>query len=183
MIQERAGDLTGLDELSFDEAFTSLYALAYRVAYRVVGQREEATDIAQEALARAAMRWNRVHDHAAPWVATVAGNLAIEFWRKQKRREAVALTPVALRPAASARSVDERPIQRMDLVRALRALPKRQRQVVVLRYLADCSEAEVAALLGCREGTVKSTASRGLAALRAAASASASASASAEGGR
>ena len=165
-----------MDEMSFDEAFTSLYALAYRVAYRVVGQREEATDIAQEALARAAVRWNRVSDHAAPWVATVAGNLAIEFWRKQKRRQALALTP-----SVSDSSVDDRPIQRMDLVRALRALPKRQRQVVVLRYLADCSEAEVAALLGCREGTVKSTASRGLAALRAAASASASA--SAEGGR
>jgi RNA polymerase sigma-70 factor (sigma-E family) len=168
VIQERAGELTGLDELSFDEAFTSLYALAYRVAFRVVGQREEATDIAQETLARAAVRWNRVNDHAAPWVATVAGNLAIEFWRKQKRRHAIS-TASGSPPGGSAGSVEDRPIERLDLVRALRALPRRQRQVVVLRYLADCSEAEVAALIGCSEGTVKSSASRGLAALRVAA--------------
>lgn len=158
-----------MDELSFDEAFTSLYAVAYRVAFRVVGQREEATDIAQETLARAAVRWSRVHDHAAPWVATVAGNLAIEYWRKRKRRDAVELRPALPASPANGGFTDERQIERMDLVRALRALPRRQRQVVVLRYLADCSEAEVAALIGCSQGTVKSSASRGLTALRAAA--------------
>ena len=159
---------TGLDELSFDEAFPRLYALAYRVAYRLVGQREESIDIAQETLARAAARWSRVQDHAAPWVATVAGNLAVDYWRKRRRRAAVAVPSAAGGGlAGGGGSVDEGLIERMDLVRALRTLPKRQRQVVVLRYLADCSEAEVAALLGCGEGTVKSSASRGLAALRA----------------
>lgn len=162
MIQQQAVEAPGLDELSFDEAFPSLYALAYRVAFRVVGHREESIDIAQETLARAAVRWSRVHDHAGPWVATVAGNLAVDYWRKRRRREAAM-------EAGDSSPVDDRQIDRMDLVRALRALPKRQRQVVVLRYLADCSEAEVAALIGCSEGTVKSSASRGLAALRAAA--------------
>ena len=167
-----------MDELSFDEAFPTLYALAYRVAYRLVGQREESIDIAQETLARAAARWSRVQDHAAPWVATVAGNLAVDYWRKRRRREAVAVPSAAGGGlAGGGGSVDEGLIERMDLVRALRTLPKRQRQVVVLRYLADCSEAEVAALLGCGEGTVKSSASRGLAALRA------TTSRSAEGGR
>ena len=156
-----------MDELSFDAAFSSLYALAYRVAFRVVGQREESIDIAQETLARAAVRWSRVHDHAAPWVATVAGNLAIEYWRKAKRRGAA--TPATQGALKAGGSVEDRPIERLDLVRALRALPRRQRQVVVLRYLADCSEAEVAALIGCSEGTVKSSASRGLKALRGAA--------------
>jgi RNA polymerase sigma factor (sigma-70 family) len=55
----------------------------------------------------------------------------------------------------------------VDLVRALRALPRRQREVVALRYLADRPEAEVADLLGCSAGAVKQHAHRGLAALRA----------------
>ena len=58
-------------------------------------------------------------------------------------------------------------MDRVDLVRALRALPRRQREVVALRYLADRPEAEVADLLGCSAGAVKQHAHRGLAALRA----------------
>ena len=158
-----------MDEVSFDETFSALYSLAYRVAFRVVGQREEAVDIAQEALARAAARWGRVQDHAAPWVATVAGNLAVDYWRKRRRRDALSLAAPPPASSGAGESSDDRPVERVDLVRALQALPKRQRQVVVLRYLADCSEAEVAASMGCSEGTVKSSASRGLAALRAAA--------------
>jgi RNA polymerase sigma factor (sigma-70 family) len=57
--------------------------------------------------------------------------------------------------------------QRRQLVELLQALPKRQREVVALRYLADLSEAEVAAALGCSVGTVKQHASRGLASMRA----------------
>jgi RNA polymerase sigma-70 factor (sigma-E family) len=143
---------------SFDGSFAGLYGIAYRVAYRIVGSRDEASEIAQETLARAAQHWAKVADHAEPWVATVAGNQAISYWRTRRRRQAIALTA---RPRG-----DDYQVERVDLVRALRSLPRRQRQVVVLRYLADRSEAEVAALLGCSEGTVKSSASRGLAALR-----------------
>jgi RNA polymerase sigma factor (sigma-70 family) len=57
--------------------------------------------------------------------------------------------------------------ERLDLVRALGRLPKRQRQVVILRYLADRPEEEVARVLGCSVGAVKTHASRGLSALRA----------------
>ncbi len=57
--------------------------------------------------------------------------------------------------------------ERLDLYRALDALPRRQRDVLVLRHLADMSEAAVAEALGCSIGTVKSNASRARAALRA----------------
>ena len=60
---------------SFEEAFDGLYHLAYRVAYRLLGRRAEAEDVAQEALARAYVRWFRVEDHAEPWVAKVSTNL------------------------------------------------------------------------------------------------------------
>ncbi|HEX5095370.1 MAG TPA: sigma factor-like helix-turn-helix DNA-binding protein, partial [Acidimicrobiia bacterium] len=57
--------------------------------------------------------------------------------------------------------------ERVDLYRALESLPKRQRQVVMLRYVADLPEAAVATALHCSVGNVKSNASRGLATLRA----------------
>lgn len=145
----------------YEDSFTQLYSLAYRVAYRITGSQDESSDIAQETLARAALRWNKLDPPREPWVATVASNLALTYWRRRRRREqAYAASPVRAR--------DELRVERVDLVRALRSLPRRQRQVVVLRYLADRSESEVAAALGCSEGSVKSSASRGLAALRAA---------------
>jgi len=57
-------------------------------------------------------------------------------------------------------------IEHDRIVRALRTLPPRQRAVLVLRYYADLSEAEIAGILGCRPGTVKSSAARALASLR-----------------
>ena len=145
---------------TFDEAFAELFDLAYRVAFRILGSREDATDVAQEALARAERRWSRLADHPQGWVATVSSNLAIGIWRRTRRQWAVSV------PEAG-QVADGRVAERLDLVRALRSLPRRQRQVVVLRYLADRPEAEVATLLGCSVGSVKTHATRGLAALRA----------------
>ena len=150
----------------FDDAFDGLFRAAYRVAYRLLGDREDAADVAQEALARASVRWSRlVRDGAgvAPWVVRVAANLALDRWRR--RRTAARYAGVV--GGTGAPSTDGLP-ERVDLHRALDALPRRQREVVVLRYVADLPEADVAAALGCSVGTVKTHASRGLAALRAA---------------
>lgn len=145
----------------FEEQFPALLAVAYRVAYRVLGDRDEAQDIAGEALARAYARWSSVADHAEPWVATVAGRAAIDVIRRRTTARRF------LRAAAPEPSREEQPELRLDLQRALLALPVRQREVVVLRHLADRSEQETARALGLSPGTVKSHASRGLAALRA----------------
>jgi RNA polymerase sigma-70 factor (sigma-E family) len=143
---------------SFELAFADLYRLAYRVAYRILGDRAEAEDIAQETLARAALRWLRLHERPEGWVSRVASNLAIDRYRRRRRQPRFPTGPVGL--------VDDRLAERRDLVAALRRLPRRQREVVVLRYLADFSEADVAAALGCSVGSVKAHASRGLTALR-----------------
>jgi RNA polymerase sigma-70 factor (sigma-E family) len=144
---------------SFDECFAPLFDLGYRVAYRILGSREDASEVAQETLARAERRWARLADRPEGWVATVATNLAIGIWRRARREWAT-------NPPAAARAADDHLAERLDLVRALRSLPRRQRVVVVLRYLADRPEAEVALLLGCSPGSVKTHATRGLAALR-----------------
>jgi RNA polymerase sigma-70 factor (sigma-E family) len=144
---------------SFDESFAGLYAAAYRVAFRLLGDRTEAEDVAQEALARTYVRWRTVAPYAAPWACRVATNVAIDRTRRDRRRAA---GDVPERAGGDAWA-DER----VDLQRALRTLPRRQRDVVVLRYLADQPEDAVAAALGVSVGSVKTHASRGLAALRA----------------
>jgi RNA polymerase sigma-70 factor (sigma-E family) len=143
---------------SFELAFDGLYRLAFRVAFRILGDRGDAEDVAQEALARALLRWSRLHEHPEGWVTRVASNLAIDRRRKRHRHSQIPVGPIGV--------LDEHDAEREDLVRALRRLPRRQREVVVMRYLADMSESEAAAALGCSVGTVKTHASRGLAALR-----------------
>jgi RNA polymerase sigma-70 factor (sigma-E family) len=142
----------------FELAFPDLYRLAYRVAFKILGDRGDAEDVAQEALARALTRWWRLESEPHGWVSRVASNLAIDRYRRRGRS-----LPTSSEPSGS---VDPYQSERVDLAEALARLPRRQREVVVLRYLGDWSEADVAAELGCSVGTVKTHASRGLAAMR-----------------
>jgi RNA polymerase sigma-70 factor (sigma-E family) len=148
-------------DLVFEEAFEDLYLRAYGVAFQLLGRRSEAEDVAQETLARAFVRWRRIRGYAEAWVVRVAGNLAIDAWR---RRQRVDTTGEAESRGAIAPGPDG---HRVDLHRALDALSRRQREVIVLRFLADLPEADVAKALGCSVGSVKQHASRGLATLRA----------------
>ncbi len=140
---------------TFEDQFDTLYRRAYGVAYVVLGRRAEAEDVAQETLARAYVRWRSVQEYAEPWVVRVAGNLAID---RVRRRGHVGALPARDHAGPDA--------TRIDLQRALAALPRRQREAVVLRYLADLPERDVATMLGCSPGTVKTHTSRGLASLR-----------------
>jgi RNA polymerase sigma factor (sigma-70 family) len=144
-------------DLSFEEAFEELYARAYGVGYQLLGTRSEAEDVAQETLARAFVHWRKVRGYAEAWVVRAAGNFAIDTWRKNSRLDHTA-TPDTTTPEPDS--------QRVDLHRALSTLSKRQREVLVLRFLADLPEADVARAIGCSPGSVKVHAARGLAALR-----------------
>lgn len=147
---------------NFDDRFDALTVIAYRVAYRLLGEREESRDIAQEALSRAFSRWRKVAGYDEAWVARVATNLAISRWRR--RRPTVPVgdkhRPPDVDPANLA-------LERFGLVQSLRRLPRRQREVVVLRYLADLPEREVATALDTTVGSVKQHAHRALRRLRA----------------
>jgi RNA polymerase sigma-70 factor (sigma-E family) len=146
---------------TFEEVFPVLIRDAYRVAYRLLGDRGEAEDVAQEACARAYSRWSTVQDHAEPWCVRVASNLALDMLRARtratRRNERLKTTEMSPAPA-----VDER----LDLYAALSTLPRRQRETVVLRYLGDLSEIQTADLIGISVGSVKTHASRGLASLK-----------------
>jgi RNA polymerase sigma factor (sigma-70 family) len=146
--------------LAFTDAYPRLFGDAYRVGYRLLGDRTEAEDVAAETCARAYSRWRSITDYAEPWCVRVAGNLSLDLLRARVR--------VARRPQADPRVRDEIAASddRMDLVTALSGLPRRQRETVILRFLGDQSEEQTAALLGMSVGSVKTHASRGLHHLR-----------------
>jgi RNA polymerase sigma factor (sigma-70 family) len=143
-----------------EAVFAESFRTAYVVAYRILGNVADAEDAAAEAIARAYLRWGRVGPvpHREAWVARVAANVAIDAVRKRRRVIDVASGPT-LDPGEAA-------VLRLVLVAALGGLSSRQRQVVVLRYLADQPEADVANLLGISINTVKKHTLRGVAALR-----------------
>jgi RNA polymerase sigma factor (sigma-70 family) len=142
----------------YDDFFRQVLPRAVGVAMRVTGERASAEDAAIEALARAHLHWQRIGvlPWREAWVLRVAARQALRHLPKQRTLTAM--------PAASDEA--ESVALRQALVAALRRLPTRQREAVVLRYLADMSEADVGLALGIRQGTVKTHLHRGLAALR-----------------
>ncbi|HEX2296603.1 MAG TPA: SigE family RNA polymerase sigma factor [Actinomycetota bacterium] len=132
-------DFSGFYSSSFDRVLRAVWAFC--------GDEDVAYDSVQEAFARAYGRWARVRGARSPqgWVTRTAMNLT----RRHFRRATSPLPPDA-GPSAPGPTTE-----RVDVLAALRSLPRRQRQAVVLHYLADCPVATVADLMGLSEGTVK----------------------------
>jgi RNA polymerase sigma factor (sigma-70 family) len=143
---------------AFEQAYDALFARAASLAYRMLGDPAAAEDVAAEALARAFARWPRVAalPYRDGWVLKVATNLAIDVMRRRR----------AVPAAAHGADAEEAAVLRMALVAALRALPRRQREAVALRYLSGLTDAEVAQSLGVSPSAAKTHVHRGLAALR-----------------
>jgi RNA polymerase sigma-70 factor (sigma-E family) len=135
-----------------------------RLAYTLAGNRADAEDVVQDALARAIPRWDRISrvEDVDAYVRRMVVNAHTSWWRRWRKRE----TPVAeLRDSVvddHGASVDDR--RRLWL--ACQALPDVQRTAVVLRYYEQLEYAEIADLTGVREGSVRARVSRGIAALR-----------------
>ncbi|MDP3711141.1 MAG: SigE family RNA polymerase sigma factor [Mycobacteriales bacterium] len=145
----------------FDEWVAATAPRLHRTAYLLVGDWALAQDLVQHACASTWSRWSSVESPEA-YARSVMARTASAWWRRTWRGE----VPTDVLPE----SVDD-PWSDVDsrdaVARALRSLPSKQRAVVVLRFFDDLSEADTAAALGWPVGTVKSTTSRALAALRA----------------
>jgi RNA polymerase sigma-70 factor (sigma-E family) len=135
-----------------------------RTAWLLCGDEHRAEELVQQALVRTFVSWStaRERDPLAYTRRTLA-NLRIDAWRRHRRE---VLTPLEGLPQVGVDSGADVRAERDRLVRALSTLTARQRRIVVLRHLVGLSEREVAEDLGVALGTVKSTASRGLADLR-----------------
>jgi RNA polymerase sigma factor (sigma-70 family) len=143
----------------FEDVFWPLYLRAISTAFRVLGDRDAAEDVAADALAKAHLHWHRVGPLAYrdAWVLRVAANLALDAVR---RRRPTVDDPVSVAFETAA-------VDRIALLRALRKLPRRQREAVSLRYLAELSHDEIAATLGIATASARVHVHRGLLALRA----------------
>jgi len=156
----------------FDEFVAGTADSLLRAVYLVVWDEAEAEDLLQECYLRVARRWPRVRRMENPraYARKVLINLALDQRVRHRRRRNELGGPDARTvdgqqdPAAGA--VFARVDAGTDLERALGELTPRQRAVLVLRFLDDLSELQVAELMGCSVGTVKSTTSRALERLR-----------------
>jgi RNA polymerase sigma-70 factor (sigma-E family) len=152
------------DEAEFRQYVAERNAPLLRMAILLTGNRADAEDLVQAALAKTYLNWHRIQDRAAldGYVHRAMVNTHISWWRRRRLEEY---------------PTDDIPEQAVDdctgdsemqdaVRRALERLPHRMRAAVVLRYFEDMSEAEVADVLGVSVGTVKSTVSRAVAKLR-----------------
>lgn len=131
-----------------------------RIAFLICGDAGRAEDLVQEALTKVALRWP-VGDHPMAYARTIIYRDQVSWWRRKR----VVEQPSEWAPDTS---VTDTPIEaRLVITQALAKLSLRQRQVLVLRYFEDLSEAECAQTLGISLGTVKRTTHDAVAALRA----------------
>jgi RNA polymerase sigma-70 factor (ECF subfamily) len=132
-------------ELEFDEFFASTYPAIVRSAALVVGDREVARELAQDAFVKALVHWKRVRTYDRPeaWVRKVAFRMALRAKGREPQRGALS------EPVVSDRVAD------VDLLRVISQLPPMQRAAIALHYLDDLPVEEVAATLGCAPSTAR----------------------------
>jgi RNA polymerase sigma-70 factor (sigma-E family) len=152
----------GVTDGRHDGAFADLFATAYapmvRVAVGIVGDPAVAEDVVQDAFAGVYRRIGRL-DRPEAYLRRSVVNGCLKSMRHRRRTIVGAVVPEQAVPGGSGPAARE-------LLDAVARLSPRRRAVVVLRYYADWSEAEIAAALGVRPGTVKSTLHAALAELR-----------------
>jgi RNA polymerase sigma-70 factor (sigma-E family) len=147
------------DEAEFDSFVVARSRALLRTAYLLVHDEALAEDLLQTSLAKAWFAWRRIEGDPEAYVRRILVTTSASWWRRRWTRE----TPSAELPDRTAAPGTP---DWQDLWDAIGHLPRRQRAVVVLRYLEDRTEAETAHLLGCSVGTVKSQCAKALAKLR-----------------
>jgi RNA polymerase sigma-70 factor (ECF subfamily) len=150
------------EAIDFAEFFHRCRGDCQRAVYAAVGDQRQAEELVAEAFARAWASWEKVGRHRAPqaWIVRTCLNAHVSAWWRH-RREVLGpalVDPVAL-PAVRT-EIDQ------QVVRALRGLPIRQREVVVLRTFLDLDTQATAQALGIAPGTVRSHLHRALTTLR-----------------
>jgi RNA polymerase sigma-70 factor (sigma-E family) len=151
-------------EEEFREFVAARSAALLRTAYLLAGDWATAEDLLQTALTKTYLAWRRLGEIEAvePYARRVLINTATSWWRRRWHGE----RPTEVMPERAAPDQIEEHLDRDALWRHVKALPARQRAVLVLRFYEDLSEAQTAELLNISVGTVKSQTSRALTALR-----------------
>ena len=154
----------GLAEISFRDFVRARSKALLRTAYVLTGNKADAEDLVQAALAKTYLAWDRIEDRSAldGYVRRAIVNTHISWWRRRRIEE----FPTDEIPDLAVADQEVSNDMQESLRHAIDRLPQRMRAAVVLRYYEDMTEAEVAEVLGISLGTVKSTVSRAVAKLR-----------------
>lgn len=155
----------GNADSEYREYVIARWAALVRTAYLLTGDEHLAEDLAQIALTKVYTAWRRIRrvDNIDAYVRRVMVNANTGRFRKRRVAEHLSAAP----PDAATYEPHASLAQRSVLMAELARLPSRQRAIVVLRFWDDLSEKQVASMLGCSVGTVKSQTSKALARLRA----------------
>lgn len=149
-------------EQSFGAVYNTHHAASVRLAYLLCSDPDQAEDIVADAFSKVYVQWRKGRvDNVAAYLRRAVVNETNSKLRRRYLERAEAGRRSG--DARGVRQIDEDAADRDQVWRAVRRLPPRQRQAVVLRYFEDLSEADAAAALGVSVGTVKSQTSRGLA--------------------
>jgi RNA polymerase sigma-70 factor (sigma-E family) len=159
-------------EVSDEEQFRTFVAgrsqALLSTAYLLTRDWARAEDLLQAALVSGWLSWRRISVSPEQYIRRVLLNEYLAWWRRRWRHEVpTAELPEPGRRAGAVPDQTDAVDARQAMWRLLGTLPRRQRAVLVLRYYEDCSEREIAALLGCSPGTVKSQTAKAMARLRA----------------
>lgn len=148
----------------FAEFVAGRSAELLRLAYVLTADQHAAEDLLQSALTKAAARWGRIHSAPEGYVRQIMYREQVSSWRRRARRPVTVVAQVPEPPPQDDQMVMVE--ARLALRDALLALPPGKRAVLVLRYLEDLPEAQVAGILGCSVGTVRSQTHKAIAQLR-----------------
>jgi RNA polymerase sigma-70 factor (sigma-E family) len=154
--------------VGFDDFVASRGQALLRFAYLLTHDGPLAEDLVQDALVKAHSRWNRQTriEHPDAYVRRIVVNEFVTWRRRRSSSEVPSAQPPEAGPASGVPDAIEGIADRDVVWRLLAELPRNHRAVLVLRYYEGLSDAEIATVLGCPEGTVRSWASRALASLR-----------------
>jgi RNA polymerase sigma-70 factor (sigma-E family) len=153
---------------TFEDYVRSRGPALLRLAFMLCGDEILAEDLTQDVLLRACGRWRRLSnlDHPDPYVKRMLVNGYVSWSRRRSSSEIPAGAEIGARQAPGEPDKGDLLAAREVAWRLLATLPRRQRAVLVLRFYEDLADPEIAAVLGCTPSTVRSQASRALAALR-----------------
>ena len=160
------------DVHAYEDLVRRYQAIAYRTAYLITGDAADADDAAQSGFVKAYYALGRFRSGAPfrPWLLSIVANEARNRRRAARRRLGLELRLAEDRPRVGAAPSPEAAVlarePRAALVGALNRLKESDRRVIALRYFAELSEADMASVLNCAPGTVKSRLSRDLERLR-----------------
>ncbi len=162
------------DPEAFEQLLTPLESRVWRICWHYIGEKETASDCAQEAMLRI---WRSLSGYRGDcafesWVYRIAANCCMDFLRKKKRDQSVSMEPLkeqGFDPADPSPGTEEQVVaaeEKKRLREAITLLPEDQREALIMTQLEKVPYEEAAKLLGVSEGTVKSRVNRAKARLK-----------------